>query len=250
MANPPSQINERSPYLAFGTLFLFWLPLALMWIFMGIEQPILNGAMARFPEATLSLAAFEVAFAIALVIESPIIQMLSAATALVRGPRSYRGLLRFMHVLALILTALHIVISRPVVFGFVAGTILRVPEHVIDPARRAFTVLIPFAALVGYRRLWQGSLIQLGRTGIVAQTMIARLAVTIGALLAGGLVIRGGVALPRGGGAFVAATALSLGVATGAGAAWWYYRREARREAAGAGGEARAAGATSAAGAT
>ncbi len=205
-------------------LFLFWVPLALMWIIMGVEQPALNGVMARLPAPTLSLASFEIAFGIALIIESPIIQMLSTGTAVVRGPRSYRQMIRFMHLLAIILTVVHFVISRPVVFTFVAGRILGVPENVIAPARHVFTILLPFAALVGYRRLWQGSLIQLGETGAVARTMIARLVMTL-------LGLAGGMALVRGGfidtpGYVVGAWSLMGGILGGAAASLWLYRKK------------------------
>ncbi len=195
-----------------------------MWLLMGIEQPALNGVMARLPFPTLSLAAFEVAFGIALVIESPIIQMLSTGTAVVRGPKSYRQIIRFMHLLALAMTAVHFLISRPAVFQFVAGSILGVPEHVIDPARRAFTILMVFAALVGYRRLWQGSLIQIGETGAVAKTMIVRLIVTLAGLVLGVVLVQSGIVdVP---GYVVGAFSLTAGVAAGAGAAWWYYRQK------------------------
>ncbi|MDA3951431.1 MAG: hypothetical protein PF508_19645 [Spirochaeta sp.] len=218
--------NTPAPQITLSLLALFWLPLALMWVLMGVEQPALNGVMARLPDATRSLAAFEVAFGIDLVIDSPIIQILSAATALVRGPRSYRQMLRFMHILAAVLTLTHFLISRPVVFGFVTRNILGVPEDVIVPAQQAFTILMPFAALVGYRRLWQGSLIQLGKTGVVANTMVVRLVVTLGVLMLGIALVNAGVPGVRG--SAVGAWALSSGVFAGAVASWWYYHRAQR----------------------
>jgi hypothetical protein len=129
-----------------------------------------------------------------------------------------------MHLLAAAMTAVHFTISRPAVFQFVAGGILGVPEHVIDPARRAFTILMVFAALVGYRRLWQGSLIQLGQTGAVAKTMIVRLVVTLAGLVLGVVLVRSGrVDVP---GYIVGAVSLMAGIAAGAAAAWWYYRQK------------------------
>ncbi|MFA7567349.1 MAG: hypothetical protein WCY01_10015 [Alkalispirochaeta sp.] len=212
--------KEQSP-LTLPLLFLFWLPLALMWILMSIEQPALNGVMARLPAPTLSLAAFEVAFGVALIIESPIIQMLSTGTAVVRGPRSYRQMIHFMHVLAILLATAHFILSRPVVFHFIAVRIMGIPEEVALPARRAFTILILFAPLVGYRRLWQGGLIQLGETGAVAKTMVVRLVVTLGALFMGIVVVRSGhMVVP---GYVVGALALMAGIGTGAAASWWYY---------------------------
>ncbi len=206
------------------SLFLFWVPLALMWLVMGIEQPALNAVMARLPNATQNLAAFEIAFGLALLIESPILQMLSAATALVNGPLSYRRLTRFMGGWAIVLTAVHFLVSRPVVFRFIAGQLLATPPHIVEEARFVFVLLIPFAALVGYRRLWQGALIRAGKTGRVGLTMIVRLCFTIGVLVAGVSAsrVRETWALD---GHYLAAIALMAGVAAGAGASFIAQRR-------------------------
>lgn len=207
-----------------GSLWVFWVPLALMWIIMGIEQPALNGVIARLPNAAVHLAAFEVAFGLALVIESPILQMLSAATALIHGPASYRSMVRFMLGWTVLLSFIHSVISHPVVFYWVAGTVLGVQSVVVEPAQEVFTLLIPFAAMVGFRRLWQGALIRAGETRAVAATMVVRLVVTISGLAAGILWYRMDPAgAPAG--HLVAGGALVLGVVAGAAAAWWYFRR-------------------------
>ena len=219
-----TQLSQRSATITLPSLFLFWVPLAVMWLLMAVEQPSLNAAMARLPRAALHLAAFEVAFGLTLVIESPILQMLSAGTALVTGRRSYRSLLRFMHSLAVILTAAQFVLSRPVVFSWIAGGLLGVPAETVEPARQVYAILVPFSALVGYRRLWQGALIRAGETGLVARTMVLRLVATVGFLVVGGVMnLRGGAGVPAG--HVVAATALLIGVFTGAVSSWWYFRR-------------------------
>ncbi|MFO8043122.1 MAG: hypothetical protein R6U25_07970 [Alkalispirochaeta sp.] len=225
MSSEGASLSPGQPTITLKILFAFWLPLAVMWIIMGIEQPSLNGIIARLPNAAVHLAAFEVAFGLALVIESPIIQMLSAATALVLGKRSYRSMIRFMHVWAVGLTLLHVVASRGVVFTWITGSVLGVPADVRGPAQTVFTILIPFAAMVGYRRLWQGALIRAGKTKLVARTMIIRLIATIGGL-ASGLVwhrVAPETALP---GHVVGAYSLMLGIVVGAAAAWWYFRKE------------------------
>jgi hypothetical protein len=204
-------------------LFIFWLPLAIMWIIMGVEQPALNGVIARLPSAARHLAAFEVAFALALVIESPILQMLSAATALIGGRESYRSIMRFMGGWAIVLSLIHLVVSRPVVFGAVAGGVLGVPGEVVAPAREAFALMLPFAAMVGYRRLWQGALIRAGETALVARTMVMRIVVSV-AILAAGLIFHRVAPDRSPDGHIVAVVALITGVIVGAGASWWYFR--------------------------
>ncbi|MEX2444866.1 MAG: hypothetical protein WD492_14795 [Alkalispirochaeta sp.] len=218
-------LRPEHPTTTLKILFGFWLPLAVMWIIMGIEQPSLNGIIARLPNAAVHLAAFEVAFGLALVIESPIIQMLSAGTALVLGRRSYRSMARFMHVWAVLLTSIHLITSREIVFSWITGSVLGVPADVRGPAQTVFSILIPFAALVGYRRLWQGALIRAGKTKLVARTMVIRLIATIGGL-ATGLVwhrISPDTSFP---GHVVGGLSLMLGIVVGAAAAWWYFRTQ------------------------
>lgn len=204
-------------------ILLFWTPLAVMWLIMGVEQPAMTAVIARMTDATRNLAAFGVAFAMALVIESPILQLLSAATALTDDRKRYRRLLHFMHLCALGLTLLHVVLGATPLFGALARLILRVPEEVIEPARIAFLTLAPFAASVGYRRLWQGVLIKYGRTGAVPLTMISRLVAT-GAVLAVGF---GFDLLP---GNILASVALLAGVVAGAVSAYLFYRGGVAKE--------------------
>ena len=69
-------------------IILFWLPLAATWLMMAIEGPYIAAIVARMPAAAHSLAAYGVATALAWLIESPIMMLLSAATALVHGRAS------------------------------------------------------------------------------------------------------------------------------------------------------------------
>jgi Na+-driven multidrug efflux pump len=69
-------------------IFRFWLPLALMWVMMALEQPILAAVIARLPQPKEQLAAFGITFSLALLIEGPIIMLLTASTALAKGSQS------------------------------------------------------------------------------------------------------------------------------------------------------------------
>ena len=216
-------LSAKQNSVNYRDILVFWLPLALMWLMMGVEQPAMTAIIARMSDATRNLAAFGVAFAMALVIESPILQLLSAATALTDDRKRYRRLLHFMHLCALGLTVLHVVLGATPLFGALARLILRVPEEVIEPSRVAFLTLAPFAAAVGYRRLWQGILIKYGRTGAVPLTMISRLVAT-GAVLVVGFTYD---LLP---GNILASVALLAGVIAGAVSAYLFYRKGVAEE--------------------
>ena len=205
------------PTLTQKEALLTYLPLAAMWILMGIEQPALTAVIARLSDATVQLGAFGVTFSLALIVESPILQMLSAGTAMAKDREHYRRLLRFMHMLALGLTAFHIVLSLPWVYVPLLRHVVQVPENLIAPSHAAFALMIPWAAVVGYRRLWQGVLIRYGRAKVVPNTMVIRLVVTF-ALLVLGFVTE------YAGGAQIAAVALIGGVTAGAISSYFYAR--------------------------
>lgn len=156
-------------------LFLSWVPLAIMWIVMATEQPMITSFISRLPDATNQLAAFGYSFALALFIEGPVVQMLSAGTAIVKSVSSYKKILKVMHALAIITTALHLILCIPAVFNFIAITIFDLPADLLNSAYWCFVLLIPWPATIGYRRLWQGVMIKHDRSKYVPMVMYIRL---------------------------------------------------------------------------
>ena len=201
----PSTAAVRKPQVL---ILVTWLPLALMFVMMGVEQPALAAVIARMAESTGNLAAFGVAFSIALVIESPVLQLLSAATALATTRKKYERLLEFVHLLALGLTLVHLLVATRPVFFFLTRDVLNVPLEIIENARATFLVLTPISALVAYRRLWQGVLIRYERTVLIPITVVSRLIVT-------GSVLILGFVTGFASGAVVAASALMSGILAG-----------------------------------
>ena len=72
---------------------------------MGLELPYIAAIVARLPDPAPNLAAFGVATSLAWCIESPIMMLLSAATALVRDRGSYLALRRFALLMIALVTA-------------------------------------------------------------------------------------------------------------------------------------------------
>ena len=60
-------------HLTSAAIVRFWSPLAATWVMMALEGPFLAATIARLPDPTVNLAAFGVAFAIAILIEAPVI---------------------------------------------------------------------------------------------------------------------------------------------------------------------------------
>lgn len=185
-------------------VLVFWIPLALQWVMMALEGPFLAAVIARLPDPAFNLAAYGVAFAFAILVESPVIMLMSASTALVEDGDSYRKLRRFAGGLNLLSTGLLLLVLLPPVYDLVMRSGLGLPEPVADLAYGALWLLLPWPAAIGYRRFLHGLLIRSGRTRRVAYGTGIRLAAMACTAL---LLARVGVP-----GVWVGASALSAGV--------------------------------------
>jgi hypothetical protein len=181
--------GSRAGALTLSEVVSTWMPLAGSWILMGLELPLVSAAMARMPHATVSLAAYGgVVFPLALLIESPILMLLTASTAVSRDRRSYLIVRRFMFVAAGLLTVVHAALAFTPAFDWVAGAVIGVPEPVREPARLGLRIMLPWTLSIAYRRTQQGVLIRFGRARAVTWGTLVRL-VTLVALLGLGLAI-------------------------------------------------------------
>lgn len=192
--------EDRSP----RAILLLWSPLALQWLMMAIEGPFLAAVIARLPDPTINLAAYGVAYAFAILVESPVIMLMSASTALAEDSASYRRLRVFAAGLNAFATALLLLVLIPPVFDQVMEGLIGVPAEVAHGVYGALWLLLPWPAAIGYRRFLHGLLIRSGRTRRVAYGTLVRLAAmatAAGALAAGGMP-----------GAWVGAGALTAGV--------------------------------------
>ena len=127
-------------------IFLFWVPLAATWLMIATEGPFLAAVIARMPDATYNLAAHGVAFAFAVLIEAPVIMLLSAATALVEDRESFRKLRTFSHVLNLGTTLVLLLVLIPPVYDFIMLGLVGLPERVAALTYGALWLLLPWPA--------------------------------------------------------------------------------------------------------
>ena len=193
-----------APPLAYRSIFFFWLPLAGAWLMMAVEGPYLAAVIARLPDPTPNLAAFGVSFAFAIIIESPVMMLMSASTALVEDGPSYRALRRFSLGLTAIVTAGQIILLLPPVFDLIMRG-LTLPDNVARLTHGALLILLPWPAAIAYRRFRQGLLIRNHQTRRVAYGTVIRLV----SISVTGLAAFRYTSLP---GVHVGALALSVGV--------------------------------------
>ncbi len=168
--------NFKITELSYKKIFFFWLPLAGTWLMMSVEGPYISAIIARMADPKYNLAAYGVSFSIALILEAPIIMMMSASTALVEDKLSFRKLRNFTFLLNLILTLLFLLILVPSIYNFLALDLINLPVEVAELTRKSLFILLPWPAAIGYRRFYQGVLIKYNMTKKVAYGTIIRLA--------------------------------------------------------------------------
>ncbi len=191
--------------LSMRRIVRFWLPLAATWLMMAVEGPFLAAIIARLAEPIYNLAAYGVAYSLALVVEAPVIMLMSAATALARNRLSYLRLRTFTHALNASVTLGMVVLLLPPVFRWLAEGLIGLPPEVASRTWVALMILLPWPAAIGIRRLYQGVLIRNSLTRRVAYGTVARLIAMFGTAFALSRV-------PGIEGAWVGAAALTMGV--------------------------------------
>lgn len=196
--------NPRDP-LTLGRVAAFWFPLALTWLMMALEGPVLAAIVARLAEPKANLAAHGVAIAIAIIIEAPVIMIMSASTALARDRSTFLRLRNFTYLLNTAITVVMAALLFTPGMDCITRDLIGLPDRVADLVHTALVVLLPWPATIGYRRFYQGLLIASGQTRRVAFGTAIRL----GTMCAVGFGFYFGLDLP---GAIVSAAALSAGV--------------------------------------
>ena len=177
--------THQHPDVRVSRIFRLWLPLAISFELMMLEGPSVQGAMGRLAAPTLNLAAWGLAFSLALLVESPVIMLLATAIALVRDEDSYKALRRFVLTLMAACTVLTALVAFTPLFDFIAGHIMGQPAPIVAAARPALQLMLFWTAAIAWRRFYQGVLVRAGQTRLVSLGTAVRLTVTLA--VAGGL---------------------------------------------------------------
>jgi hypothetical protein len=183
-----------------------WWPLALSWLLMSVEGPAHSAVVARLADPEVNLAAWGgIVFPISLVVESPIVMMLSASTALSKDWRGYRKLRRVMMILGALLTGVHVAIAFTPLYDVIVRGIINAPEAIVEPGRIGMMIMTPWSWAIAYRRFQQGTMIRFGHASAVGIGTIVR-------MVANGLVLLTGYFIEEIPGIVVASAAVATGV--------------------------------------
>jgi len=168
-------VTDSSAQLTYKKIFYFWQPLAATWIMMSVEGPFLAALIARSSEPKFNLAAYGVAYSLALIIEAPIIMIMSASIALVKDSQSFFKLRNFTYAANGLITLVMLIVITPPVFYFITEGLIGLPNEVSRLTHIATIILIPWPGAIGYRRFYQGILINNNLTRRVAYGTVIRL---------------------------------------------------------------------------
>ncbi len=171
---------------------------------MAAGDPLQSMTLTRLPDPQLNLAAVGIVKALANFLESPVIMVLHASTALTGSSAPRRSLARFVTLLALSLTGLFAMLAWPPLYRWILEHGYEAKAALTDRAYPALVLMLAWPAVIAWRRYFQGMLIRRGAGRYLAWASGGRLLAMLGALALG--------LHQQGLGAVVAATALMVGI--------------------------------------
>ncbi len=166
-------------------MLALWVPLAASTVMMVLEPTTINIALGRSADPALALAAYGVAFSLALVVEAPVLMLLDAAVARADSRDAFVLLRRFTLILGLLVTVVGLVFSLTPLYDMVVVDLMNIPPAVAARAQPTLQILSFWPLPIAWRRTHQGLLIRKGHTRVITVATGVRLASLAAALFAG-----------------------------------------------------------------
>lgn len=184
MNRPGAEIAP--PLLTQREIAFFFLPMLLNVQLMSVSHSIINAFLARSAEQIVALAAFSVAMIIHIFLASPSYQNHSVTMAMVRGPKSYRGTVIFVLVVASYVSLMLSLIAFTPVGDYLLQVLLGTSAAVTREAKHALGILAFLPFITGFRGFFQGLLMQQRRTALLSSATLLRVAALFVILGVGG----------------------------------------------------------------
>ena len=167
--------EQTPPPYSLRHIFRIWWPLALGWLMMTVEIPMLAAIVARTPDPKIHLAAWGVTFPLAMILGSPAIVILAASTTLSKDWVSFCKVRRYMLYTAGLMLLLHFLLAFTPLYDLIVIELIGPPAEVVEPARLGLQLMLPYVIGLAYRRLNNGVLIRFGHARVVAFGVVTRL---------------------------------------------------------------------------
>lgn len=152
---------------------------------MLLEPLIISVALSRASNAVVALAAYDIMFGIALVVEAPVLMLISTSTSLSRTRQAFWQLFKLTLALGGAAVAVGFLVSLTPLYGWLVLGVMGIPPAVAEAARPGLIILSLWPFPVAWRRTLQGVLIAHDRTPLVTMATILRLAAISCALAIG-----------------------------------------------------------------
>lgn len=190
---------------------------------MSMDNSMVAAIVGRMANPEVNLAAHgSIVYPISLMIEAPIICMLSVSLALCTNRRNYQRLLNYCITICAALTVAHLLVAFTPLFHVVVEGMIGAPKETLLYAQRGLRLMLPWTAAIGMRRFYQGIMIYQGRSKLVTIGTFLRM-ISMGTTLMIGYSFRSVLY-----GADVAAIALCVGVVVEGTFAVYFGRKCAR----------------------
>ncbi len=179
--SPSIQPEQRST----NYVFRFYLPLAVSTLLMTLVEPVIQGAMARSPQAEASLAAYSVCISFIWLAGAPLWNLQQVVISEVTGRQSLQVVHRFSILVSAVLTLLLAMLALPPVASWLFGSVIGVTGEVKTVAVDGFKWLVPAGLFMGLRSLYHGVLTCRGKTGGIQTASFVRTGALVIALVGG-----------------------------------------------------------------
>jgi hypothetical protein len=159
---------QNSGSLPLKRIVAAWWPLAIAWLLMSAEGPLIAAVVARLADPTINLAAYgSVANPLINMILAPITTLLSLSTAMSKDWDSFQKGRKIMFFLGGGLTLLYMAIAFTPLYYIIVEKIIGAPAQIVEPARMAMFFGVPWTFAVAYRRFHQGLMIRFEHSRMV-----------------------------------------------------------------------------------
>lgn len=168
--------------MVYFDLLKFLLPLVVTVIVQEMGWQVLNGGMARVPQATETLAAYGLAWGITMFLQGPLAQGKQLGLVLVDSRDALRHVLRFVLGIGVLMAGTLVCLALTPLGVWVVEDVHHVSADLGAVVRRAFFWLVPLPALAGLTRLYMGMLMRVRRTDVVSVAMMGGIVASIGSV--------------------------------------------------------------------
>ena len=142
---------------------------------MSAEPSALAAVVARLPNPSIHLAAYgSVAFPLIGIIQAPVLTLLSLSTAMSKDWASFVKGRRLMFYIGGFLTLLYVLVIFTPLYRWLVQVVISAPPEVLEPARVAMIIGLPWTFAVAYRRFHQGVMIRFEHSRVVTVGTLLR----------------------------------------------------------------------------